>query len=175
MSARAFAIVMASLAVVGLLTFGLLQKGEGGIALGEPLADTELPFLDPTTSAGASLDDYRGKWVLANVWASWCNPCRDEAPILQRFWREHRDDRFVLIGIDTQDTSDDALEFVDEFGLTYPQLRDGSGDYADEIGATGVPESVLLDPNGDVAYHVPGPVTADILRNQIEPLIEGEA
>ena len=175
MSARAFAIVMASLAVVGLLTFGLLQKGEGGVALGEPLSGTELPLLDPTTSTTGSLDDYRGKWVLANVWASWCAPCRDEAPALERFWREHRAGDFALVGIDTQDNTEDALAFVEEFGLTYEQLHDGSGDFADEIGATGVPESVLLDPDGNVAYHVPGPVTADILRNQIEPLIRGQA
>ena len=155
MSARAFAIVMAALAIVGLLTFGLLQKGEGGIALGEPLPDTELAFLDPTTSTGASLSDYRGQWVLANVWASWCAPCRDEAPALESFWRKHRGEDFALVGIDTQDNSEDALAFVDEHGLTYEQLHDGSGDYADEIGTTGVPESVLIDPDGNVAVHIP--------------------
>ena len=61
-----------------------------------------------------------------------------------------------MIGIDTQDNTEDALEFVDEFGLTYEQLHDGSGDYADDLGTTGVPESVLIDPEGNVAYHVPG-------------------
>jgi len=113
--------------------------------------------------------------VLANVWASWCTPCRDESPTLERFWQEHRRDDFALVGIDTQDNSDDALDFVGEFGLTYNQLHDGSGDYADDIGTTGVPESVLIDPEGNVAYHVPGAVTEEILRDRIEPLIEGRS
>jgi cytochrome c biogenesis protein CcmG/thiol:disulfide interchange protein DsbE len=172
-SARAFVVVMAALAVIGLLGFGLATKGEGGIPVGEPLPEAELPRLVPS-GGEASLADYEGSWVLANVWASWCNPCRDEAPLLERFAREHRADGVVVVGIDTQDNTDDALGFVDEFGLTYDQLHDGSGDYADDIGTTGVPESILIAPSGDVAYHVPGAVTEPILRDQIEPLIEGK-
>ena len=164
--------MIGALAVIALLAYGLATKGEGGIPTGEPLPQADLPVLDPAVGAEASLDDYRGRWVLANVWASWCTPCRDESPTLERFWQQHRHDDFALVGIDTQDNTDDALEFVDEFGLTYDQLHDGSGDYADEIGTTGVPESVLIDPEGDVAYHVPGAVTEEILRDRIEPLIE---
>jgi cytochrome c biogenesis protein CcmG/thiol:disulfide interchange protein DsbE len=171
-SARAFAVVMAALAVIALLAFGLATKGDGGIETGEPLPQAELTRLVPEGGT-ASLDDYSGRWVLANVWASWCNPCRDEAPMLERFSRDHRSD-VAVVGIDTQDNTDDALDFVDEFGLTYVQLHDGSGDYADEIGTTGVPESILIAPDGDVAYHVPGAVTESILRDQIEPLIEGK-
>ncbi len=166
---------MVALAVVGLLAFGLLQKGEGGIALGEPLPEASLPLLDPTVSGEASLDDYEGQWVLVNVWASWCNPCRDEAPVLERFWQEHRGADFALVGIDTQDNTEDALAFVDEFGLTYDQLHDGSGDYAEDMGTTGVPETMLLDPGGDVVYHVPGAITEEILSDRVEPLIEGDA
>jgi cytochrome c biogenesis protein CcmG, thiol:disulfide interchange protein DsbE len=165
---------MGALAVIALLGFGLATKGEGGIAIGEPLPQADLARLVPE-GGSASLDDYSGRWVLANVWASWCNPCRDEAPMLERFARAHRADDVAVVGIDTQDNTDDALDFVDEFGLTYDQLHDGSGDYADDIGTTGVPESILIDPEGDVAYHVPGAVTEAILRNQIEPLIEGKA
>jgi cytochrome c biogenesis protein CcmG, thiol:disulfide interchange protein DsbE len=171
-SARAFAIVMGALALIALLGFGLASKGDGGIAVGEPLPQAELPFLGPTASAGASLADYEGGWVLANVWASWCPPCRDESPALEAFARRNRGD-VTVVGIATQDNTDDALEFVDEFGLSYDQLHDGSGDYADEIGATGVPESVLIDPDGNVALHVPGAVTEEVLREQIEPMIAG--
>lgn len=170
MSARAFAVVMGALAVIGLLGFGLATKGEGGIPLGEPLPDAELSRIVPDGGT-ASLADYEGRWVLANVWASWCNPCRDEAPLLERFAREHRAEGLEVVGIDTQDNTDDALDFIDEFGLTYDQLHDGSGDYADDIGTTGVPETVLIEPSGDVAYHVPGAVTEPILQDQIEPLI----
>ena len=111
--------------------------------------------------------------MLANVWASWCDPCRDEAPALQAF--ADRNPEVRVIGIDTQDNTEDALEFVDEFGLTYEQLHDGSGAYADDLGTTGVPESILIDPEGNVAHHVPGAVTEDTLTGQIEPLIRGDA
>lgn len=165
---------MGALALIALLGFGLAAKGEGGITVGEPPAAGELPFLDPTASGTASLADYEGEWVLANVWASWCVPCRDEAPALQDF-AERNEGEVRVVGIDTQDNTDDALEFVAEFGLTYEQLHDGSGEYANELGATGVPETVLVDPDGNVAFHVPGAVTEEILTRQIEPLIRGDA
>jgi cytochrome c biogenesis protein CcmG/thiol:disulfide interchange protein DsbE len=168
MSARAFAIVMGAMAVVALLTYGLLTKGDGGVQVGEPPVHAELPFLGESSTA--SLADFEGKWVLANVWASWCGPCKDEAPALERFSKQHRGD-VTVVGIDTQDNTDDALDFIDEFGLSYEQLHDGSGDYAEDLGTTGVPESILIDPRGDVAYHVPGQVTAEVLRDQIAPMI----
>jgi cytochrome c biogenesis protein CcmG/thiol:disulfide interchange protein DsbE len=172
MSTRAFAIVMGALGLVALLAFGLLQKADGGIAVGEPLPQASLPFLDPATSGTAALADYEGDWVLANVWASWCEPCRSESPALERFSREHRGE-VTVVGIATQDNTDDGLAFVEELGLSYEQLHDGSGDYAEEIGTTGVPESILIDPQGRVALHVPGAVTEETLRTRIEPLLRG--
>ena len=165
---------MGALAIVALLAFGLASKGEGGVTVGEPTenATEELPFLDLTASGGASLADYEGQWVLANLWASWCEPCRDEAPALEAFARRNEGE-VVVIGIDTQDNTGDALEFVEEFDVTYEQLHDGSGDYADELGATGVPENVLIDPDGNVAYYVPGAVTEEILKNAIQPIVDG--
>jgi cytochrome c biogenesis protein CcmG, thiol:disulfide interchange protein DsbE len=170
-SARAFAVFIALLAIVGLLGFGLLQSSaDPAIEVGEPLPEAELPLLDG--SGTASVSDYEGSWVLVNFWASWCDPCRDEAPALERAWREHRDRAFVVLGVDTQDTTDDGLAFAREFGLTYPSLHDGSGDYHDDLRMTGVPESVLVDPSGDVALYRPGPLTAEDLRTQVEPLVE---
>ena len=174
MSARAFAVFMAILAVVALLAFGMLRDSGGDrIAVGEPLpADVPLPVLDPAASGDGSVRDYRGEWVLVNLWASWCTPCRDESPALQRFYERHRRDDFTVLGIDTQDNTEDALEFVDEFGLSYPQLHDGDGARHEDLGMTGVPESVLVDPEGDVALYRPGPVTEESLRDEVEPLIE---
>ena len=172
MSARAFAAFLAVLAVVGLLGFGLASKGTTGLEQGETVPD------DPLTRLGAagegSLADYRGRWVLVNFWASWCDPCRTESPDLARFHREHRDRRFTVLGIDTQDLSGDALAFVREFGLGYPHLRDPDGEAAEAWGTTGVPETFLVDPAGALRLMRRGPVDERFLEGEVAPLLPGE-
>jgi len=158
------------LAVIGLLGYGLLTKGEEALAIGEPIPDTELATLDGEGTG--SVSDYRGEWVLVNVWASWCDPCREESPALQRFYEEHRDQNFTVLGIDSRDVSSEGLAFVEEFGLTYPQLHDSEGDVPDDYGMTGFPESFLIDPEGNVALARSGPVTGAYLEEAIAPLIE---
>jgi cytochrome c biogenesis protein CcmG, thiol:disulfide interchange protein DsbE len=172
-STRAFIAVLGVLAVVGLLGFGLLSKGEAAIAVGDPAPDGDLEAL---VAAGGSdrIADFRDGWVLINFWASWCEPCRDEAPVLEQFWREHRDENVTVLGVNLDDTSDDAREFIAEFSLTYPQLRDGDGrQWRDDYGMTGFPESFLVDPEGDLAVIRRGPVDADVLRTEFEPVIRG--
>ena len=170
MSARTFAVSIGVLAVIGLLGYGLLTKGEEALAIGEPIPDTELAMLDGEGTG--SIGDYRGEWVLVNVWASWCDPCREESPALQRFYEEHRDQNFTVLGIDSRDVSSEGLAFVEEFGLTYPQLHDSEGDVPDDYGMTGFPESFLIDPEGNVAVARSGPVTGAYLEEAIAPLIE---
>lgn len=172
MSARTFAIFVAVLGVVGLLGFGLASQGTATLQPGDPMPDTELERLGE--DGVGSIADYRGRWVLVNVWASWCTPCRDEAPALRRFHERHGGDDFIVVGIDTQDGTDPALEFVEEFGLDYPHLRDGSGSFArQELGTTGVPETFLVDPDGNLVLHFPGVVDEEYLRDEVAPLIEG--
>lgn len=173
MSARALAVFLGVLAVFGLLAYGLLSKGEGTLAVGDPVPTTELPVLGGDERG--SLADQRGRWALVNVWASWCGPCRTEAPELQRFYERHGSEGFEIVGIDTQEPAEDGLEFVDEFGLTYPQLHDGPGEFAEELKTTGVPENFLVDPEGRIALLQPGPVTEAFLEREVRPLIEGEA
>jgi cytochrome c biogenesis protein CcmG/thiol:disulfide interchange protein DsbE len=161
---------MAVLALIGILGFGLLSKGEARLETGEPIPVAELPLLGANDTG--SVSDYRGSWVLVNVWASWCDPCREESPALQRFHDQHHGKRFTVLGIDSRDVSADALEFVDEFELTYPQLHDSEGEIPDEFGMTGFPESFLVDPDGDVALVIPGPVDEEYLETEVEPRIE---
>lgn len=172
MGARTFAVFMAVLAVLGLLGYGLLSKGEAALAVGEPAPDQELPRLQG--SGSASLADYRGRWILVNFWASWCEPCRGEAPALEEFHRRHAPTGVIVLGINLDDASDDALAFVRDFGLTYPQLRDGDGrDHRDAYGMTGFPESFLVDPHGRIALIRRGPVDARYLEQNVGPLVEG--
>jgi cytochrome c biogenesis protein CcmG/thiol:disulfide interchange protein DsbE len=170
-SARSFIAVLAVLAVVGLLVFGLVSKGSSGISIGEAAPTTSLPQLEGEGTG--SLADYRGRWVLVNFWASWCGPCREEAPALERFQRQHRGPEFTVVGIDTRDLSDDGRKFVEEYGLSYPQLRDGSGVFGDEFGTTGVPENFLVDPTGKVRYVLAGPIGEDALREDVAPFLPG--
>jgi cytochrome c biogenesis protein CcmG, thiol:disulfide interchange protein DsbE len=170
MSAKTFAAVIAVLAVIGLLGFGLLSKGEANVTVGDPAPDKELATLDG--QGEGDLADYRGSWVLVNFWASWCEPCRDEAPALQSFQQAHQGEGFTVLGINLDDTTDDAQEFVREYGLTYPQLRDGDGrERRDAYGMTGFPESFLVDPEGDIALIRRGPVDAEYLSGEVAPAI----
>jgi cytochrome c biogenesis protein CcmG/thiol:disulfide interchange protein DsbE len=157
--------------IVVLLVVGLLNRGastaiDDALDAGSrpPAPDLQLPVLVsaaglPPVGQEASLADLRGKVVVLNLWASWCDPCREEAPVLESVWRGYRDKDVVVLGIDIQDLSDDARAFIREYGLTYPSLRDGSDGSRAALEATGVPETFVIDREGRIALHIAGPVS----------------
>lgn len=149
---------MAVIAAVGLLGYGLVKKGDGGVGIGSPAPTKTLTALG--TERPVDLTDLRGRWVLLNVWASWCGPCREESPALQRFSTANGR-KVTVVGVDTRDLTEDGLGFVHDYGLTYAQWHDGDGSYALDLGATGYPESFLVNPKGTLVAHYPGP-----FRNQ---------
>ena len=169
MRVRSIIAVLVAVAIVALLVFGLLSKGTSRLAVGELAPAPALPKLGE--SGSGSLKEYRGKWVLVNFWASWCEPCQAEAPALEQFQREYGGKNFTVVGIDTQDISDDGTKFAKEYGIDYPLLHDGNGDYGHEFGTTGVPENYLLEPNGRLAWFEAGPVDAKILEEHVVPLL----
>jgi cytochrome c biogenesis protein CcmG/thiol:disulfide interchange protein DsbE len=171
-SARSFIAFLAVCAVIGLLGFGLLSKGSAKIAVGDKVPDRALPVLDG--SGEGEIADYRGNWVLVNLWASWCIPCRQEAPVLDRFARRYRRRGVSVLGIDVQDNSDDALAFIHDNHVEYPQLRSVGDERSSAFGSTGVPENFLVDPHGRLALIWRGPVDRDFLENQVEPIVEGQ-
>jgi cytochrome c biogenesis protein CcmG, thiol:disulfide interchange protein DsbE len=168
-SVRSSIAVLAVLALVGLLVYGLVSKGSSRVAVGEQAPSTSLPRLQG--GGDESLAQYEGRWVLVNFWASWCIPCRQEAPALEEFQRHHGGAKFTVLGIDTRDLTDDGREFARHYGLSYPQLRDGDGGAAHGFGTTGVPENFLVDPKGTVRWLLPGPVDEQYLREQVEPFL----
>ena len=173
MSARAFLAFLAVCAVIGLLGFGLLSKGEAKIAVGDPVPDRTLPVLGGPGQG--SIADERGRWVLVNLWASWCVPCREEAPELDRFAQRYRKRGVSVLGINVQDNSDDALAFLREYRVGYPQLRSIGDERSEAFGSTGVPENFLVDPRGRLALIWRGPVDQSFLERNVVPLVEGRS
>lgn len=169
MSVRSSIVVLAVVAAVGLLAYGLLSKGDSQIAVGDPVPPTKLDRL--RGGGEESLADYRGRWVMVNFWASWCVPCREEARALNQLQEERGGPDFTVVGVDSNDLSPDARAFIEKYAVEYPQLRDGNGDLAHEFGTTGVPESYLFDPQGKLKVPWRGPVDEKILREQFLPLI----
>jgi cytochrome c biogenesis protein CcmG, thiol:disulfide interchange protein DsbE len=128
-----------------------------------------LQRLTPTFSgAKLSLRQLQGTPVVLNFWASWCPPCREEAPRLQRGW-EHQGARGVLfLGLDMQDIRSDARDFLRSFRITYPTVRDPGKDVANRYGATGLPETYFISARGRVVGHVVGVVSSEQLVSGID-------
>ena len=170
MSTRSFLAFLGVCAVVGLLAYGLISKGSSQLEPGDPVPDKVLPVLGGTGTG--KIADYRGRWVLVNLWASWCPPCREETPVLERFWRQNRHRGVTVLGINVQDNSEDALSFLHEFDATYPELRSVGAERSEAFGTNGVPENFLVNPRGRLAVVWPAPVDDRILREQFLPPIE---
>jgi cytochrome c biogenesis protein CcmG/thiol:disulfide interchange protein DsbE len=119
------------------------------------------------------LAELRGRPVVVNFWASWCIPCRDEAPILNASSRAHAG-KVVFLGINVQDLREDALAFSRQFGTPYVSVRDrGNGTY-DDFGLTGVPETYYVDARGRIVAHSPGAISRTSLEQGIAQAIGGE-
>jgi cytochrome c biogenesis protein CcmG, thiol:disulfide interchange protein DsbE len=116
------------------------------------------------------LDELRGRPVVMNFWASWCIPCRDEAPLLNASARAHRGN-VVFLGVNVQDLSEDALKFLREFKAPYVSVRDRNNKTFDDYGLTGVPETYYLDARGRIVGHVPGAISRRSLEQGVARLL----
>jgi cytochrome c biogenesis protein CcmG, thiol:disulfide interchange protein DsbE len=114
-----------------------------------------------------ALAELRGLPVVLNFWASWCPPCRDEAPRLERRWRTARADGVLFLGLDMQDLSGEARDFIREFKVNYPNVRDRGDDVAREWGVTGLPETFFISARGRVVGHVIGAISRQQLDEGI--------
>jgi cytochrome c biogenesis protein CcmG/thiol:disulfide interchange protein DsbE len=171
------AVICAVLALIGLLAYGLAANEpdravEDALARGErrPAPALELPRL--TGGGRGSLADYRGKVVVLNFWASWCGPCRDESPLLDRWHRRMRDRGGVVLGVDTLDVTGKARAFIERYGLSYPMLRDGDGASRESYGILGFPETFVIDRRGGIAAVQRGPVDDGFMRSEVAPLLK---
>jgi cytochrome c biogenesis protein CcmG/thiol:disulfide interchange protein DsbE len=129
----------------------------------------ELPTL--SGDGEVSLDQYRGRPVVVNFWASWCDPCKDEAPLLQQLADEEGADGAAFVGIDSQDLRSDARAFADRYDLRYTLVHD-SGGVNDRWGVTGYPETFVLDVDGRAVAHWEGPISSDEDVAELKQAIE---
>jgi cytochrome c biogenesis protein CcmG/thiol:disulfide interchange protein DsbE len=118
------------------------------------------------------LSDLRGQVVVVNFWASWCIPCKDEAPVLQAAWEKYRDQGVVILGVAYVDTPGNSLAFMDEFDITYPNAPDAGTRISDAYHITGVPETFIIDQDGNIAEYYYAQVTESALSETLDRLIQ---
>jgi cytochrome c biogenesis protein CcmG, thiol:disulfide interchange protein DsbE len=143
--------------------------------IGRPAPATDLPPLpglqrDGKAVPGLSGTAFQGSVTLVNVWASWCVPCHDEAPLLEQL---AKDKRIQLVGINYKDSPDNARRFLNRYGNPFSAVgRDEAGRASIDWGVYGVPETFLVGRDGRIAYKLVGPITADNLARTLVPEIE---
>ncbi len=151
-------VTCAAMALLALLTFGVSHQGsdsslDAAAARGRPLPAPSAHVLLPRLGSPGdeSLQELRGKVVLLNVFASWCDPCKAEAPVLDRAQRELASHGGTVLGVTYLDNSSDSQTFMRQQHISYPVVRDVSGSFVRSFGTTGVPETFVIDRSGRVA------------------------
>jgi cytochrome c biogenesis protein CcmG/thiol:disulfide interchange protein DsbE len=166
------------LALAGLFLFRLFAGDPSIIPsalIGHPAPQTALPPVAGLERNGAPLPgldpgNFKGAVTVINVWASWCVPCRDEAPLLVQL---AQDNRFHLVGINYKDEADNARRFLARFGNPFAAAgADESGRAGIEWGVYGVPETFVVGRDAKIAYKMVGPITPDNIDAVLKPQIE---
>jgi cytochrome c biogenesis protein CcmG/thiol:disulfide interchange protein DsbE len=131
-------------------------------------SDFTLQTLD---GRSVKLSDYRGQVILLNTWASWCPPCRAEMPDLEAYYREHKEDGFVVLAVNDEESASTVANFIQAQGFTFPVLLDPEGKVMSQYGVRGLPTSFLIDRNGMVRGVWSGQLSPERLKQIVDPLL----
>jgi len=118
-----------------------------------------------------SLTDFKGKAVVINFWASWCEPCKEEAPLLERTWKQVQGKNVVFLGIDFQESNSNAINFLQSYNITYPAVLDAHGSVANKYAVTSLPVTIFIDRNGIVKSKEAQELTAQILASNLRLIV----
>jgi len=173
------ATLVALIVVIGLVMQGGSERsGLGIISIGRatdvrprPAPDFVLTSFD---GQRIQLSDFRGRIVVLNFWATWCPPCRGEAPVLQRAAVRLESAGVTLLGIDVWDDQAAAIEFLNDVGVTYPNAEDTTRLIPVEFGVTGLPETFVIDRQGVLVRRWVGPLTDNELDELLAPVLAAE-
>lgn len=175
MSGRRLVILVAvAVPILAVLAFGFTRDPR---EIPTPLLAKPAPGFTLTLFGGSqvALEQFRGKVVFLNFWASWCPPCRAEARTLEAAWQKYKDQDVVFLGVDIQDKEEDARAFIKEFGITYPNGRDASGAVAISYGLWGIPETFFIDRQGRITYKHVGALGWSTVTAKLDDALRGVA
>ena len=164
--ASAFLALLAVLAVA-------FARGSGGAPQGDvPAASTVASDFTLPTFAGGTfrLSEHEDRPTLVFFWASWCVPCQEEAPVIQRLWPEYEQRGYRFVGVNITDAEKDARRFIDEYGFTFPVVRDTKGTVYLEYGVAAVSEAFFLRPGRQVESRFIGALKEQDLRARLDAL-----
>ena len=173
---RKSAITIAALVLVGflgLLVWGMLNKEPITGLSGVTRVNRAAPDFTLETFSGKtiSLQDLRGKPVVINFWASWCPPCRVEASLIERTWRAYENRGLIFLGVNIQDRKEDALSYMREFDITYPNGPDPTGEISFDYGVSGLPVTFFISGQGEVVRRWVGAIQKSALISAIEEIL----
>jgi cytochrome c biogenesis protein CcmG/thiol:disulfide interchange protein DsbE len=164
-------VVAIILAVVALFAVSLQLSASGQVQSGAA-PDVSFSQFD---GKQYRLSDLRGKVVVLNIWASWCEPCKAEASLLESGWQNYKGRGVMFLGADYVDTDAPALAFIKEFGISYPNGPDIGSNIYRQFRARGVPETYFIDQKGSVRHLTIGPLNELELRTNVEGLLGAPA
>jgi cytochrome c biogenesis protein CcmG/thiol:disulfide interchange protein DsbE len=164
----------AVIGILGLVGWGLINANATRPEAGQTAPKFEVQYFNGYEWEGrpvSSLEDMRGNVVVLNFWASWCVECRVEAELLEQTWQAYQDKDVVFLGVAYADVEPNALAYLEEFGITYPNAPDLGTSISNNYEITGVPETFFIDQNGVIADVVIGPVNGPAMTNTINTLL----